>query len=163
MPNQLPTPVRNRRTEGSKRLSEYAERNGVRPVSWYVPEALHGPLVKIAAERGFAVQSLVTHACEVHYGAEEKALPPLVPPTHVKTDPHKNFTWYAPVALHKAIKLLALELECTAQQLITSAVVHQYKDVPEIKELRIVTGSAPYARAPQRGVIQFQRAPRASK
>lgn len=153
----LPKPIRTRSTQGSQRLADYAERHGVRPVAWYVPEFLHEAVSDMAVRNGMTMQTLITFACETRYGLDTPVLPPLVPPSHTKTDPHKNVTWYAPVDLYKKIKQLALDIESTAQQLITSAVVDQYKNTKEIKALRLVTGAAPYARAPIRGELSLQR------
>ena len=162
MTTTFPKPVRRRNTPGSQRLADYTERTGTRPVAWYVPTVLHEALVELAARTNLSLQFMLTHACEVRYGHDDPAkvdIPPLVPPTRLTQDPHKNVTWYAPLALHKKIKFLALQIDATAQQLITSAVVDQYKGTKEIKALRITTGSAPYSRAPVLGNLSLQRPP----
>ncbi len=156
----LPTPVRTRKTVGSQRVAEYTARNNVRPVSWYVMPDLHAAVVAIAQRRDLTLQLLLTHACEVRYGQPDAVvLPPLVPPTRIKTDPHKSVTWYCPEPLFKSLKRLSVDIEASVQQLITSAVVDQLKDTPEVKVLRINTGVAPYMRAPVAGEISFQKPP----
>lgn len=158
--SDLPTPVRSRTTPGSKRVAEFTERNNVRPVSWYVVPELHAALTSIAKREDLSLQLLITHACETRYAdPNSPALPPLVPPTKLKIDPHKNVTWYCPVELFMSIKMIGLKLQASAQQLITSAVVDQYKGRPEVRALRINTGVAPYMRAPTLGEVSFQRAP----
>lgn len=143
----LPTPTRSRTTEGSKRLAEYADRNGLRPVAWYVPRPLHTALVALAARVGSPLQALVTNACERHYGNPRVVdLPPLVPPTQSKSGDHVSFTWYAPEELHINVKVLAAQIRSSAQQLITSAVVHACREAEEVKSLHLLTGVAPQAR-----------------
>lgn len=147
----MPTPpirTRVRRTAGSKTIGDYIDRHGVRPVTVYLPEPLHRALSKIAIESDTSIKALITLACNTYYGGKVK-LPPLVAPTRTKTDPHKSFTWYADIDLHRAIKLLAVELDGSVQQLILSAVADYLKDSPRIKALKIKTGFAPYARAPE--------------
>ena len=46
------------------------------------------------------------------------------------------------------MKLAALELDGSVQQLILSALVDYLKDAPKVKALKIKTGYAAYARAP---------------
>ena len=47
------------------------------------------------------------------------------------------------------MKMLAVDLDGTVQQLIVSAVVDYMRDEPRIKALKIKTGYAPYARFPE--------------
>lgn len=141
----LPTPKQTRRTEGSKRLTEYTERNGLSPVAWYVPVELHAALTELAARGGSPLQAIVTAACIDRYGNKfNPTIPPLTPPTSKKTMAHKSFTWYAPEDLHTQIKVLAANIHSSQQQLITSAVVDACKDAPEIVALGVTTGVAPY-------------------
>lgn len=147
-----PTRTRVRRTPGSKTLGAFIDRHGLRPVTVYLPEPLHRALSQIAIEHETPIQAMMTLACTAHYGGKCPQLPPLVAPTRTKTDPHKSFTWYADIDLHKQIKLLAVEMDCTVQQLILSALVESLKGAPHIKALEIKTGYAPYARAPSDGV-----------
>jgi hypothetical protein len=136
-----------RNTQGSKTVAEYLENNGLRPVAVYFPTELHKALTHVAIDAGIPLQALVTLAINAYYAGPHD-LPPLVAPTRIKTDPHKNFTWYADLDLHKRVKLLAVDLDCTVQQLVLSALVDYTKDHKEIKRLKIKTGYAPYARAP---------------
>lgn len=136
-----------RRTAGSKTLAEYIENNGLRPVSVYMPTAIHKALSQVAIEADISLQALVTLAVNTYYGTH-RDLPPLVAPTRIKQDPHKNFTWYADIDMHKRLKLLALDLDCSAQQLILSALIDYTKDHAAVKALKIRTGYPPYARAP---------------
>lgn len=162
--SDLPLPIRTRTTAGSKRLAEFGVRNNVRPLSWYVPLPLHTALVALAERQNVTLQLMLTHACEVRYAdPADPKLPPLVPPTKLKLDPHKNVTWYCPVPLYMAIKQLSLNIGASTQQLITSAVVDQFHATPEVKALRIMTGVAPYLRAPVAGEASFQRPPRPQK
>jgi hypothetical protein len=142
-----PVRTRDRRTAGSKALAEYIENNGLKPVSVYIPTPWHKALAQVAIEADISLQALVTLAVNTFYGTH-RDLPPLVAPTRIKADPHKNFTWYADLDLHKRMKLLALELDCTVQQLVLSALVAYSKDHPKVKALKIKTGYPPYARAP---------------
>jgi hypothetical protein len=142
-----PERKRIRRTEGSKTLARYLENNGLRPVAVYIPVDLHKALTHVAIEADITLQALVTLAVNAYYGTYRE-LPPLVSPTRIKADPHKSFTWYADVDLHKRVKLLAVDLDCTVQQLVLSALVDYTKDHQKVKALKIKTGSAPYARAP---------------
>lgn len=150
-------PIRHRvrRTEGSRSLAEYIENNGLRPVSVYMPVPLHKALSHVAIEAGISLQALVTLAVNTYYGSH-RDLPPLIAPTRIKQDPHKNFTWYADIDMHKRVKLLALDLDCSAQQLILSALVDYTKDHPKIKALKIGTGHPPYARAPVHSINIIQ-------
>lgn len=142
-----PARRRVRRTKGSKIVAEYLDRHGVRPVAVYVPEKWHRAFSKIAIEGDTSLQAIMTLACGTAYGAR-RDLPPLVAPTRVKQDPHKSVTWYADVDLHKRMKMLAVDLDCSVQQLVMSAVVDYLKDHPSIAALKIKTGVAPYARHP---------------
>jgi hypothetical protein len=142
-----PLRQRTRRTAGSRSLAEYIENNGLRPVSVYIPLALHKAVSQVAIEADISLQALITLAVNTFYGAA-KDLPPLVAPTRIKQDPHKNFTWYADVDLHKTVKLLALEHDCTVQQLVLSALVAYTKDHPKVKALKIKSGFPPFLRAP---------------
>lgn len=146
-----PTRTRVRRTVGSKTVGAYVDRHGLRPVSVYLPEKLHRALTHIAINSETPLQALFTLACGTFYGSGRE-IPPLIAPTKTKMDPHKSFTWYADVDLHKRIKLLAVDLDCSSQQLILSALVEHLKDSPQIKALKIKTGYAPYARAPNPGI-----------
>lgn len=143
-----PARSRVRRTTGSKTLGAFIDRHGLRPVSVYVPEPLHRALTHIAIETETSLQAIITLACNKYYGTRHD-LPPLVAPTRTKQDPHKSFTWYADIDLHKRMKLLAVDLDGTVQQLVLSAVVDYMKDAPKIKALKIKTGYAAYARAPE--------------
>lgn len=145
-----PTRSRVRRTTGSKTLGSYIDRHGLRPVAVYIPDPLHRALTYIAIETETTLQALITLACNTYYGTH-RDLPPLVAPTRTKQDPHKSFTWYADIDLHKRMKLLAVDLDGTVQQLVLSAIVDYLKDAPKIKALKIKTGYAPYARAPLEG------------
>lgn len=142
-------PIRRRvrRTTGSKTVGDYIDRHGVRPVAVYIPEKLHRALTHAAIQGETTLQAILTVACNTFYGTR-RDLPPLVAPTRTKQDVHKSFTWYADVDLHKRMKMLAVDLDGTVQQLILSAVVEYMKDSPLIKALKIKTGYAPYARTP---------------
>lgn len=142
-----PARSRVRRTAGSKTLGEFIDRHGLRPVSVYIPEPLHRALTQTAIESETSLQQLMSLACQVHYG-QPNNLPPLVAPTKTKQDPHKSFTWYADVDLHKKMKLLAVDLDGSVQQLILSAIVEHLKNAPRIRALELKTGYAAYARAP---------------
>lgn len=142
-----PPRKRVRTTQGSQTVANYLENNGLKPVAVYLPVDLHKALTHVAIDADISLQALVTLAANTYY-AGPKDLPPLTAPTRIKQDPHKNFTWYADLDLHKRIKLLALDLDCTVQQLVMSALVDYTKDHKEIKKLKIKTGYAPYARAP---------------
>lgn len=155
-----PTRTRVRRTTGSKTLGKYIDRHGLRPVAVYVPEPLHRALTLIAIESETTLQAILTAACNTFYGARHD-LPPLVAPTRTKQDPHKSFTWYADVDLHKRMKMLAVDLDGTVQQLVLSAVVEYMKDAPKLRALKIKTGYAPYARAPIEGA-PLPKQPRAA-
>lgn len=143
-----PARTRTRRTAGSKTLGEFIDRHGLRPVSVYLPEKLHRALTETAIEAETTIQAIITMACNTMYGTHHD-LPPLVAPTRTKQDPHKSFTWYADIDLHKRIKLLAVDLDGTVQQLVLSAIVEYMKDAPRVKALKIKTGYAAYARAPE--------------
>lgn len=142
-----PLRQRVRRTQGSRALAEYIENNGLRPVSIYLPLAMHKALATVAIEADITLQALVTLAVNKYYGSH-RDLPPLIAPTRIKQDPHKNFTWYADIDLHKRVKVLALELDSTVQQLILSALIDYTKDHPKIKALKVKTGFPAFARAP---------------
>lgn len=142
-----PPRSRVRRTVGSQTLGAFIERHNLRPVSVYIPEKLHRALVETAIETDQSLQGLLTLACGATYGNDQ--VPPLVAPTRTKQDPHKSFTWYADIDLHKQMKLKAVELDGTVQQLILSAVVDYLKAAPKIKALKIKTGYSAYARAPE--------------
>jgi len=147
----IPMKNRVRRTAGSRSMAQFVDRNGLTPVTVYLPEKLHAALEAIAAEadEDTSIQSLLTIALTRHYGVRGAAdLPPLTAPTRTTKEPHANYTWYGDVELHKTIKLLAVELGSTCQQLIVSAIVATYSDHPRIKKLKIKTGYPAYARAP---------------
>lgn len=144
-----PLRQRDRRTAGSKTLADYLNNNGLRPVSVYMPVPLHKAFSQIAIEADISLQALVTLAVNTYYGVH-RDLPPLIAPTRIKQDPHKNFTWYADIDLHKRVKLLALELDCSVQQLVLSAMVDYTKDHARVKALKIETGFPAFARAPLR-------------
>lgn len=143
-----PTRTRVRRTSGSQTVGNFIDRHGLRPVAVYIPEKLHRALTTIAIETETTLQAIVTMACNKYYGLGGD-LPPLVAPTRTKQDPHKSFTWYADLDLHKKMKLLAVDLDGTVQQLVLSAIVNYMKDAPKIKALKIKSGYAAYARAPE--------------
>ncbi len=153
----LPQKTRTRKTEGSRRLLEYNEQRGAKHVPWYIPLELHKALKLLAIYRGTSLQTMVTYACEQHYGdLKNVVVPPLTVPTRINGEPHKNYGWYAPIELATNIARLSVELEASRQQLITSAVVNQYKSEDPIARLQINTGSAPYVRAPANLPISFQ-------
>lgn len=131
---------RTRRTPGGRTLADYMDRHGLRAVAVYIPEALHRALTTTAIETETSLQSIVTLACNAYYGTV-RPLPPLVQPTRPTQDPHKNFTWYADLDLHKHMKMLAVEHESTVQQLVMSAVVNYMKDAPRVKALHIKLGA----------------------
>lgn len=146
----MPTPPprkRIRTTQESKRLETYVTENGLKAVSVYIPVELHKALHEVAIQGEMSLQGLITLACNTYYGVH-RDLPPLVAPTRIKTDPHKNVTWYADVDLHKRIKLIALDIDGTVQQLVLSALVDYCKGSKAVKALKIKTGHAAYARAP---------------
>ena len=143
-----PTRTRVRRTTGSKTLGEFTDRHGLRPVAVYIPDALHRALTHTAIEAETNLQAIFTTACNAMYGTH-RDLPPLVAPTRPTADPHKRYTWYADIDLHKRMKMLAVDLGGSVQQLIISAVLEHLKNAPKIKALRIKTGYAPYARTPE--------------
>lgn len=143
-----PARTRVRRTAGSQTLGAFIDRHGLRPVSVYIPLKLHRALTETAIEAETTLQALITMACNTLYGTRHD-LPPLVAPTRTKQDPHKSFTWYADIDLHKRMKLLAVDLDGTVQQLVLSAIVEYMKDAPKVKALKIKTGFAAYARAPE--------------
>lgn len=143
-----PARTRTRRTAGSKTLGNFIDRHGLKPVSVYIPEDLHRALAATALEAETSLQALTTLACNTFFG-HVADLPPLTAPTRTKQDPHKSFTWYADIGLHKRMKLLAIDIDGSVQQLILSALVEYLKDAPRIKKLRMKTGYAPYARAPE--------------
>lgn len=145
-----PTRKKIRRTPGSKSLGAYIDRHGLRPVAIYIPLEWHRALSHISIESDTPLQALFTVACTEYY-SRPRDLPPLIAPTRTKTDPHKNFTWYADIDLHKRIKMLAVDLECSAQQLILSAVIDKVKESPRIQALNIKTGYPPYVRLPDTG------------
>ena len=160
----LPQRTRARKTEGSRRLQEYNEKRGVKHIPWYVPLELHKALKELALYNGVPLQTMVTFACEQHYGnLEAPSLPPLTAPTLQSVEPHKNFTWYAPLSLVMNIGKIALEVEASRQQLITSAVVNQYKTTEPIARLGITTGAPPYVRAPQNLPVELQPVTRAGQ
>lgn len=142
-----PLRTRIRRTEGSRALGAFVDRHGLRPVSVYIPTELHRALTATAIEGGESMQAITTLACSKYYGTRHD-LPALLAPTHTKTEPHKSFTWYADIDLHKRIKMLAVDIDGSVQQLILSAVVEYMKDAPRVKALKLKTGYAAYARAP---------------
>lgn len=147
----MPTPPprkRSRTTDGSKRLETYMDRNGLRPVAVYFPVDLHRALTEVCILGETTMQALITLACNTYYGGPHD-LPPLVKPTKVKLEPHKNFTWYADVDLHKRIKLLALDVEASVQQLVLSAVLGYTNKHPQVKALKIETGFPAYLRTPR--------------
>lgn len=143
----LPTRQRVRRTRGSKTLAKFIDRHGLRPVSVYFPEALHRALAGTAIEADTSLQALVTLACHSYFGVESP-LPPLVQPTRTHQDPHKSFTWYADIDLHRTMKIKAIDVGSTVQQLILSAVVSYMRKAPRVKALNIPTGFPAFARAP---------------
>ena len=143
----IPRRERHHRTSGSKAVGDYLARHDMRPVAVYIPVKLHTVLTKLAIEAEASLQDFITKACESWYG-EERELPPLVAPTRAKLDPHKIPTWYANIELHKRMKVLAVEVGSSVQQLILSALVEYAKDSPEVKALGIKTGYVPYSRTP---------------
>ncbi len=149
-----PLRVRTRRTAGSQSLARYTESNGLRPVAVYVPIDLHraltSSLIEMSGDEGerITLQAVITLACYRYYG-ETAELPPLMAPTFTKQDPHKSVTWYADIELHKKLKLLAVELDGSVQQLILSAIVEYMKEAPLVKALNLETGHSVYARAPR--------------
>lgn len=143
-----PKNARTRRTAGGRALADFVDRHGLRAVSVYIPGDLHRALATTAIENETNLQSLVTLSCNNFYGQEDIELPPLTAPTRPKQDPHKNFTWYADVDLHKKMKMLAVMKGSTVQQLVLSAVVNYMKDAPRVRALGIETGFPAYARAP---------------
>lgn len=153
-----------RSTPQSQRVADYAIRNNLRPVSWYVPANMHAALHQLldkakaasGAPEATSLQAVVTAACAKAYGLGPKGgVPPLAAPTNTKLEPHKRFTWYAPYDLQKDMRLVAAGIESSMQQLITSAVVDYLKDQPEIAALRIPTGVPPFMRAPDAGSADF--------
>lgn len=148
MVTPLPTRSRVRRTTGSKTLGAFIDRHGLKPVTVYIPEKLHRALTETAIEGESTMQGMVTVAANRVF-ADKTELPPLVAPTRTKIDPHKSFTWYADVDLHKHIKLLAVENGATVQQLLLSAIVDTFKDAKRVKALGIETGHAAYSRTPE--------------
>lgn len=144
------TPIRERtrRTPGGQRVAEYVDRNGLRAVAVYLPQAMHRALVSTAIDAETSLQALMALACDAHYSKSPTNMPPLVAPTRTKLDPHKSAMWYADVDLHKKMKLLAVELDGSVQQLILSALVEHLKDAPRVKALNVASGFPPYARAP---------------
>lgn len=151
-----PTRVRVRRTTGSKTVGDFVDRHGLRAVAVYIPIAMHRALSHTAIEAETSLQAIITMACNTYYGTH-RDLPPLLLPTRTKQTPHKSFTWYADIDLHKRIKTLAVDLDGSVQQLILSAVIAMLADAPKIKALKLKTGYAPYARAP--GVNEMPPAP----
>lgn len=149
-----PTRTRTRRTAGSKTLGSYIDRHGLRPVTVYIPEEWHRAIASIAIETETTLQTLVTLACNAYFGTDVVDVPPLIMPTRTKQDPHKSFTWYADVDLHKKIKLLIVDIGGTAQQLILSAVVDYLRNAPRVKALKIETGFSAYTRKPDRPVMR---------
>lgn len=143
----IPKRTPDRRTLGSKRLGVYLDKNGLRAVTVYIPTPLHRALSIIAIESETSIQALITAACQTFYGTHQ-GVPPLAAATRTKTDPHKTLSWYADIALHKRMKLLAVDIDGTVQQLIISAILEYLKDSPHIRKLHMDTGYAPYARAP---------------
>lgn len=137
-----------RRTPGSKSVGNYVDRHGLKPVSVYIPEKLHRALATTAIESETSLQQIFTLACHTFYGAMDDKAPPLTAPTHPKQDPHKNFTWYADIELHRYMKLLAVRMTSNVQQLVLSAVVNYMKSAPKVRALKIKTGFPAYARAP---------------
>lgn len=111
----------------------------------YVPENLHAAFTRIAIAAESNLQHLLTLPCDTFYGVHHD-LPPLVAPTRIKQDPHKSVTWYADIELHRRMKMLAVDLDGSVQQLILSAMVEYLKDAPEIKALELETGFPAYAR-----------------
>ena len=107
-----PARTRVRRTTGSQTLGAFIDRHGLRPVSVYIPVKLHRALTETAIEAETTLQALITMACNTLYGTRHD-LPPLVAPTRTKQDPHKSFTWYADIDLHKRMKMLAVDLDGT--------------------------------------------------
>lgn len=143
-----PLRTRVRRTEGSRKVGDFLDRHGLRPVSVYLPIELHRALAGTAIEAGTNLQGLFTLACSKFYGGEVD-LPPLVAPTRTKSEPHKSVTWYADVDLHKRMKMLAVDLDGSVQQLIVSAIVAHLKRAPRVKALNIQSGFPAYAQAPE--------------
>lgn len=151
--NHPPLRARVRRTPGGKSLGEFVDRHGLRPVSVYIPEKLHRALAATAIESETSLQQIFTLACNTYYGGREVNVPPLTAPTHPKLEPHKNYTWYADVSLHRNMKMLAVELSSNVQQLVLSAVVNYMNSAPKVRALKIKTGFPAYARAPDRRAL----------
>lgn len=161
---QAPTtpeaPTARRSTPESIRVARYIETNGLRAVAMYLPPEIHDALKHIARAERVSMQSLISFACVEHYGTPGiPKVPPLVPPTHPKTDPHVNMTWYAPRELHTEIKLLATRMRASVQQLLMSAVIHQYRARAVFRALNIVTGVAAYSRARAGAPLLFRASP----
>lgn len=148
--NTLPKRTRVRKTTGSRTLEAFIDRHGLQPVSVYLPVAMHRAFTGTVLENETTMQAVMTLACNCYYGhgSSVKSLPPLAPPTHSKNDPHKNVTWYADIDLHRAMKMLAVQIDSSVQQLIRSALLDYMKDAPRVKKLKIKTGYPAYARAP---------------
>lgn len=142
-----PARHRTRNTQGSKTVGDYIDRHGLRPVAVYVPLPLHTAFARTAIAAESNLQQLLTLACNTFYGSRHD-LPPLLAPTRTKLDPHKSVTWYADIDLHRRMKMLAVDLDGSVQQLILSAMVEYLKDAPEVKALGLETGFPAYARAP---------------
>ena len=158
---QFPPQTRVRTTPGSQRVAEFGEKNGLKPVAWYVPTALHAALVAVTVKRSSNLQLMLAAACQDRFlHRTPPDIPPLTPPTRLKQDPHVNVTWYCPLPLYTAMKQAGLDIGASMQQLITSSMVAAYGHEPEVKDLRIITGVAPYLRAPLTGDINFQHPPR---
>lgn len=144
----IPLHARVRRTPGSRALGKFIDAHGLRPVAVYIPTELHRALAATAIESDTSLQALLTLAVNTHYGCVAPRVPPLVAPTRTKQDPHKSFTWYADVDLHKSLKMLAVEIGGTVQQLVLSAAVEYMKHAPRVAALAIPSGFPAYARAP---------------
>lgn len=144
-----PIRSRTRRTQGGRTLADFVDRHGLRAVAVYIPVALHRALATTAIEHETTLQAIITLACNSYYGHDDVELPALTAPTRAKHDAHKNFTWYADVDLHKKMKMLAVMVGSSVQQLVLSAVVNYMKDAPLVRALNIQVGYAAYARAPE--------------
>lgn len=152
-----PNRPRARTTSGSLTVGKFIDRHGLRPVSVYIPIELHRALATIAIKSDTSMQAIVTLACSKYFGRGDPDVPPLLAPATPTSEPRKNFTWYADIELHKRMKLLAVVLSGSVQQLVLSAVVDYMKDAPDIKALRLQTGFPAYARAPVTPAVHEHR------
>ena len=110
----------------SMRVKESLESRGLRAISWEISEKMSRALEQYQEPFGVPRTNIISNSCRMLYsgrallqGFKPYSLAPRSSRT-IKT------TWYAPRDLHRTMRRLALDLDCTLQDLIDTAVDSVY-------------------------------------